>query len=179
MTKEKRVLFLIGNVMPDFVRLLYLISSAINFQSFTTLIAVPLNNGSHSLLGVLAYAVFISIFFEPSLAFKQSSFKVIKPGHGPAIVRKWQAATEIPLFLLVIGGVAHLFLDTFMWPFGGGIYWLYPLNGAEFLWSFKAWWPSSPDAIIFLAPFFVVALIAELVMALIGKSKARKHALLN
>lgn len=169
MTREKRVIFLIGNVMPDFVRLLSIISTTMHLLPFTTLIAIPLNNGSHSLLGVLAYSVFVSIFFESSLELKQTPVNIIKAGRVHVIMQKWQSATDKPLFLLVIGGIAHLFLDTFMWPFGGGIFWLYPLNSAVFEWSFKLWWPSSLDAIIIITPFFVAALVAELAIAVAKK----------
>ena len=170
LTREKRVIFLIGTVMPDLVRLLYLISTMIGFQSFTTLIASPLNNGAHSLLGVLAYSMFISVFFEPSLDLNQSTVKIIGLNSFHVFVQKWQDATSKPIFLLVLGGIAHLFLDTFMYPYGGGIYWLYPLNFALFKWSFKAWWPSSIDAIITLAPFFVAALIVEYII-IVAKKK--------
>jgi len=169
LTKEKRVLFFIGNVMPDFVRLLTLLSNMVNFKSFTTLVANPLNSGSHTLLGVLAYALFISIFFEPSLGLGQAPLNLTGKSRGYVFLQKWQALTEKPVVVLVIGGIAHLFLDTFMWPFGGGLNWLYPLSGAAFSWSFKAWWPSSFDAIIILTPFFVAAVIAEVIIARIKK----------
>jgi hypothetical protein len=169
LTREKRVLFLIGTVMPDLVRLLYLISSLLDFQSFTTLVASPLNNSTHSLLGVLVYSMFISVFFEPSLDLEHSMESTIKVNAGHVFLQKWQKTTSKPIFLLVLGGIAHLFLDTFMYPYGGGIYWLYPVTIAMFRWSFKAWWPSSLEAIIVLAPFFLVSLIVEFFIILAKK----------
>jgi hypothetical protein len=177
LTREKRVLFFIGNVMPDLVRFLVIIPRLLNIDddAFSAMISSPINTSSHSLLGVIAYALLISIFFEPSLSAIMASPIQSGAMEGNALksfLAKWKSASSSPLFLLVLGGITHLFLDTFMWPMGGGILWLYPLNQAAFRWTFGAWWPSTFDGIVVLAPFFAAALVAELALALWKKKRA-------
>jgi hypothetical protein len=166
----KRTLFFLGNVMPDLVRILVIADDIINSNVFYNLVSQPINAGSHSLAGVLAYSLFMSNFFEQTLpeAFNKGDLPAAmtkKPGILLRISRWWCGASKSPFLLLVLGGVLHLFLDTFMWPYGGGIMWLYPLNNAWFRWSFGAWWPSTFDGILWLAPFFVAAVVAELAIA--------------
>jgi len=166
---EKRIIFLIGNLMPDFLRFPIFITEFLNQDLLSEFISYPINESSHSIIGVLALASFISIFFEESLEplesglikhqlnsnktgfkFKLDKFQSI-----------WQTKIENPFFLLFLGGLFHLFLDSFMWPWAGGINWLYPLDFAIFRWSFKLWWPSSFDAIILLFPIFLISLILK------------------
>nr|MDO8111076.1 hypothetical protein [Candidatus Sigynarchaeota archaeon] len=170
-TGAKRVLFIIGNVMPDFVRFLIIIGNALDLQTFNVLVSGPINSGSHTLLGVFAYALFISIFFDRSLAPVNPAASPLEiqgehPAFARALVARWTRATDSPLFLLVAGGIVHLFLDTFMWPYGGGLYWLYPITHAAFRWSFGAWWPSTYEAIMVLAPFFIAAVVVECILVM-------------
>jgi len=163
---EKRIIFLIGNLMPDFVRFL-IITDFFNLDLLSEFISYPINESSHSIIGVLALASFVSVFFEESLKPLESGlikhqlnsnksglkFKLLK------LQSMWQTKIKSPFFLLFIGGLFHLFLDSFMWPWAGGINWLYPLDFAMFRWSFKLWWPGSFDAIILLTPIFLIFLI--------------------
>ncbi|MBA7503601.1 hypothetical protein ES706_02212 [subsurface metagenome] len=170
--KEKRIIFLIGNIMPDFLRFPVFITEFLNLNLLSIFISYPINESSHSIIGVLALASFISIFFEESLEpleygeikhnlntnknnykFKLNKFQSI-----------WQTKIKSPFFLLFIGGLFHIFLDSFMWPWAGGINWLYPFDFAIFRWSFKLWWPSSFDAIILLFPIFIISLIIKKVL---------------
>ncbi len=173
----KRTLFFIGNVMPDLVRILVLADTVLHSETFYAFVTQPVNVGAHSLAGVLAFSLLLSIFFEPALP-----ATVAGGGDLPASIAKkpalvvrinhwWHSASRSPFLLLVLGGVLHLFLDTFMWPFGGGVMWLYPLNDAWFRWSFGAWWPSSFEGILWLSPFFVAAVVAELAIAFKKKEK--------
>ncbi len=166
---RKRTLFFIGNVMPDLARIFVLADSLVHFGPLYDLVIVPINVGSHSLVGVLALSLLLSIFFEPALPTSVAGEGLQdaitkKPVLGARIARWWHGASRSPLFLLFLGGVTHLFLDTFMWPYGGGIMWLYPLNDAWFRWSFHAWWPSTFDGILWLSPFFVAAVVAEILL---------------
>ncbi len=170
--KEKRIIFLIGNIMPDFLRFPIFITEFLNLNLLSIFISYPINESSHSIIGVLALASFISILFEESLEpleygeikhnlntnknnykFKLNKFQSI-----------WQTKIKSPFFLLFIGGLFHIFLDSFMWPWAGGINWLYPFDFAIFRWSFKLWWPSSFDAIILLFPIFIISLIIKKVL---------------
>ncbi len=170
--KEKRIIFLIGNIMPDFLRFPVFITEFLNLNLLSIFISYPINESSHSIIGVLALASFISILFEESLEpleygeikhnlntnknnykFKLNKFQSI-----------WQTKIKSPFFLLFIGGLFHIFLDSFMWPWAGGINWLYPFDFAIFRWSFKLWWPSSFDAIILLFPIFIISLIIKKVL---------------
>lgn len=163
---EKRIIFLIGNLMPDFVRFL-IITDFFNLDLLSEFISYPINESSHSIIGVLALASFVSVFFEESLKPLESGlikhqlnsnksglkFKLLK------FQSMWQTKIKSPFFLLFLGGIFHIFLDSFMWPWAGGINWLYPLDFAMFRWSFKLWWPGSFDAIILLTPIFLIFLI--------------------
>jgi hypothetical protein len=174
----KRTLFFLGNVMPDLVRILVIADDLIHSNAFYTLVSQPINAGSHSLAGVLAYSLFISIFFEQALpeAFTKGDLPVAmakKPGMVFRIGRWWGGASRSPFLLLVLGGVTHLFLDTFMWPFGGGVMWLYPIDNAWFRWSFGAWWPSTFDGILWLLPFFAAAIVAEIALTIKAKRVPR------
>lgn len=166
---EKRIIFLISNLMLDFLRFPIFITEFLNQDLLSEFISYPINESSHSIIGVLALASFISIFFEESLEplesglikhqlnSNKSGFK-FKLHKFQSI---WQTKIESPFFLLFLGGLFHLFLDSFMWPWAGGINWLYPLDFAIFRWSFKLWWPSSFDAIILLFPIFLISLILK------------------
>lgn len=174
----KRTIFFIGNVMPDLVRILVILDNVIHWEAFNIFVALPINVGSHSLLGLFAYSLFVSLFFEPALPDLQGTRGLqarVVENTGTSIKTKlvwwWHDATGRPFFLLFLGGIFHLLLDTFMWPFGSGVMWLYPLNSAWFVWSFGAWWPSTFDGILWLAPFFVAAIGVEI--AILVK---RKHA---
>ncbi|MCK4282438.1 MAG: metal-dependent hydrolase [Candidatus Lokiarchaeota archaeon] len=170
--KEKRIIFLIGNIMPDFLRFPVFITEFLNLDLLSEFFSYPINESSHSIIGVLALASLISIFFEESLEsleygeikhnlntnknnykFKLNKFQSF-----------WQTKIKSPFFLLFIGGLFHIFLDSFMWPWAGGINWLYPFDFAIFRWSFKLWWPSSFDAIILLFPIFIISLIIKKVL---------------
>lgn len=167
--KEKRIIFLIGNIMPDFLRFPVFITEFLNQDLLSEFFSFPINESSHSIIGVLALASFISIFFEDSLKPLESGlikhqlnsnksglkFKLLK------FQSMWQTKIKSPFFLLFLGGIFHIFLDSFMWPWTGGINWFYPLN---FKWSFKLWWPSSFDAIILLFPIFIISLIIKKVL---------------
>lgn len=158
--------------MPDFLRFPIFITEFLNLNLLSIFISYPINESSHSIIGVLALASFISILFEESLEpleygeikhnlntnknnykFKLNKFQSI-----------WQTKIKSPFFLLFIGGLFHIFLDSFMWPWAGGINWLYPFDFAIFRWSFKLWWPSSFDAIILLFPIFIISLIIKKVL---------------
>jgi len=166
---EKRIIFLIGNLMPDFLRFPIFITEFLNLDLLSEFISFPINQSSHSIIGVLALASFISIFFEGSLEPLESGliknqlisnksglkFKLLK------FQSMWQTKIKSPFFLLFLGGILHIFLDSFMWPWTGGINWFYPLDFAMFRWSFKLWWPGSFDAIILLLPFFIISLILK------------------
>jgi len=168
---RKRTLFFLGNVMPDLVRIIAIADEVLHSDAFYYFVALPINTASHSLLGVLAFALFLSLFFEPALP---ESVMVgdlhatiaKKPDLVGCIARWWHGASRSPFFLLFSGGIVHLFLDSFMWPYGGGIFWLYPLQDAWFRWSFGAWWPSTFDGIIWLSPFFIAAIMAEVAFKL-------------
>jgi len=165
--REKRVIFLIGNLLPDFAKILVFINYLLNSEFFYSIIVYPINYASHSIIGVIALSSVISIFFEnrlePSISEplsnknpnskkrKYNDFKV-----------KWQEKLRSPFVLLFLGGILHLFLDTFMWPWAGGINWLYPIDIAPLRWSFKLVWPATFDAIIFLTPIFLISLFLEL-----------------
>ncbi|MFX0103609.1 MAG: metal-dependent hydrolase [Candidatus Hodarchaeota archaeon] len=158
---EKRVIFVIGNVLPDVWRYLIVIGDILKSDTLLTFIFYPINNASHSILGILAYSVFFSIFFERTFnsTTKAPVNATLKRGKERRI-RYWPI--ESPMFLLFLGGIIHLFLDMFMWPYGAaGIRWLWPLSTAHFAWSFKLIWPSSYTAILFLIPFFVAELFIE------------------
>lgn len=168
----KRIIFLIGNLMPDFLRFPIFITEFLNQDLLSEFISYPINESSHSIIAVLALASFISIFFEESLEpleselikhqlnFNKSGFK-FKLHRFQSI---WQTKMKDPFFLLFLGGIFHLFLDTFMWPWAGGINWVYPLDFAIFRWSFKLFWPGSFDAIILLFPIFIISLIIKKVL---------------
>ncbi|MBN2152173.1 MAG: metal-dependent hydrolase [Candidatus Lokiarchaeota archaeon] len=162
----KRTLLFVGSVMPDLVRVLVLVDSVVHSGWFYTFVALPVNTGSHTLLGLLAYSLFLSLFFEPALPAAVTGKglgAVIGRRSVPAarLARWWRDASRSPFFLLFVGGVLHLFLDTFMWPYGSGIMWLYPLSDAWFRWSFGAWWPGAVDGILWLSPFFAAAVAVE------------------
>lgn len=170
--KEKRIIFLIGNIMPDFLRFPIFITEFLNLNLLSIFISYPINESSHSIIGVLALASFISILFEESLEpleygeikhnlnTNKNNYK-LKLNKFQSI---WQTKIKSPFFLLFIGGLFHIFLDSFMWPWAGGINWLYPFDFAIFRWSFKLWWPSSFDAIILLFPIFIISLIIKKVL---------------
>ena len=115
--KEKRIIFLIGNIMPDFLRFPIFITEFLNLNLLSEFFSYPINESSHSIIGVLALASFISIFFEESLEpleygeikhnlntnknnykFKLNKFQSI-----------WQTKIKSPFFLLFIGGLFHIF----------------------------------------------------------------------
>ncbi|MEX2681686.1 MAG: metal-dependent hydrolase [Candidatus Sigynarchaeota archaeon] len=163
---RKCTIFFIGNVMPDLVRIMVLADNIVHSDFLYYFIALPINTASHSLLGVFAFALFISLFFEPTLPAGISggnlhAINARKPVLLDHLARWWQKVSIRPFFLLIFGGIVHLLLDTFMWPYGGGIFWLYPLTDAWFRWSFGAWWPSTFDGILWLLPFFVATIACE------------------
>jgi hypothetical protein len=163
----KRTLFFIGNVIPDLVRILVVAERIVQSPTFYNFVALPINSASHSLAGVLAFSLLLSLLFETTLPAGTTGGELHaaiakRPGLVARLARWWHGASRSPFFLLFLGGVVHLFLDTFMWPYGGGIMWLYPLNDAWFKWSFGAWWPSTFDGILWLSPFFAAAVVAEL-----------------
>ncbi len=167
--KEKKIIFLIGNLMPDFLRFPIFITEFLNLEIISYFISYPINESSHSIIGVLALASFISIFFEKSLKPLESveikhQFNLNENGFKFKLLKLqsiWQTKIKSPFFLLFIGGLFHLFLDMGLWPWAGGINWLYPFDFAMFRWSFKLWWPGSYDAIILLAPVFIAFLILK------------------
>lgn len=168
----KRIIFLIGNLMPDFLRFPIFITEFLNQDLLSEFISYPINESSHSIIAVLALASFISIFFEESLEPLESGLikhqlNSNKSGFKFKLHRFqsiWQTKMKDPFFLLFLGGIFHLFLDTFMWPWAGGINWVYPLDFAIFRWSFKLFWPGSFDAIILLFPIFIISLIIKKVL---------------
>lgn len=157
--------------MPDLLRLLIIFGNFFNNEFFLEFVGYPINESSHSLVGVLALSCLISIFFEESL--KPTQLKMIKHqinenSYGfkfklHKFQSFWKKKIKNPFFLLFLGGLFHLFLDTFMWPWAGGINWLYPFDFAMFRWSFKLWWPSSFNAIFVLFPFFIISLILKMI----------------
>ena len=152
----RRVIFLIGNVIPDIVRFLNVLATMFAPSWFYAYVAHPINVGSHSILGVIAYGLFLSLFFK-----LQPERCSRCPGGTRTIQRAWHRALDSPAFLLVLGGLLHLFLDTFMWPWAGGIAWFYPLLDPPFSWSFQLWWPGSINAVVTLLPFLAVAIMVE------------------
>lgn len=158
---DKRVIFIIGNVLPDIWRFLIVFGQVLDSDALLTFIFEPINNTSHSLLGVLAYSAFLSIFFQDTFAKPAKAREGLTSNSIKRKISKlWPI--ESPFFLLFLGGIFHLFLDTFMWPYGSlGIMWLYPLETAYFRWSFKLIWPSTYTAILFLFPFFIIEIIIE------------------
>ncbi|MBD3188472.1 hypothetical protein GF325_16700 [Candidatus Bathyarchaeota archaeon] len=159
-----RVIFLVGNVMPDLVRSITVVAEFLGNDVISAFVAYPLNVGSHSLLGVFAWSLLLSAFFQgwndPDKASSGSA-------HVNAIPRKRMLKEKIrgifdePFLLFFAGGACHLFLDTFMWPFAGGIPWLFPLNQAAFIWSFRMLWPTTWHAIATIAPFFIISVAFE------------------
>jgi hypothetical protein len=120
---------------------------------------------------VLAFSLFLSIFFEATLpaAVYDVKTRATFVTNASLLSRTktwWLGVSRNSCFLLFLGGVAHLFLDTFMWPFGAGLMWLYPINDAWFKWSFGAWWPGTFDGIAWLAPFFAAAVLVEILLAI-------------
>ena len=168
----KRIIFLIGNLMPDFLRFPIFITEFLNQDLLSEFISYPINESSHSIIGVLALASFISIFFEESLEPLESGLIKYQLNSNKSGFKfklhkfqsVWQTKMKDPFFLLFLGGIFHLFLDTFMWPWAGGINWVYPLDFAIFRWSFKLFWPGSFDAIILLFPIFIISLIIKKVL---------------
>ena len=169
---EKRIIFLIGNLMPDFMRFPVFITEFLNLDLLSEFITFPINESSHSIIGVLALASIISIFFEKSLEpLEYGEIKDLLNSNKNDFKYKlfkfqslWQTKIKSPFFLLFLGGLFHLFLDSFMWPWAGGINWLYPFDFAIFRWSFKLWWPGSFDAIILLTPIFLISLILKAII---------------
>jgi hypothetical protein len=167
--KEKRIVFLIGNLMPDFLRFLYILNNFFDIELLWEFIGAPLNEASHSIIGIFGLACFISIFFEDFFEPQKnnmSEYQINEDKYNNKLKLSkfhsfWQAKVSSPFFLLFLGGISHLFLDTFMYPWAGGINWLYPFDFAIFRWSFKLWWPGSYDAIILLAPVFIAVLILK------------------
>jgi hypothetical protein len=162
--EEKRVIFLIGNLMPDFAKILVLLNYILNSGVFYSIFVYPINNASHSIIGVIAISSVLSIFFENKLELSisdslNSEYLRSKKRRHSNLIMKWQEKLRSPFVLLFLGGVLHLFLDTFMWPWAGGINWLYPIDIAPLRWSFKLVWPATFDAIIVLTPIFLLSLL--------------------
>ncbi len=174
----QRVLFLIGNVLPDLVRFASIFTRFIDSTVLTKFVTFPINYGSHSILGVIVYALFLSIFFKSTLApclnggtqragdGVQETTRIAPVQPRDVLFTGFHARLapmmEKPLFLLILGGILHLFLDTFMWPWAGGVNWLYPLEGAAFAWSFKVIWPTDYDAILVLLPVTIACILVDI-----------------
>ncbi|MHA1679936.1 MAG: metal-dependent hydrolase [Promethearchaeota archaeon] len=175
----KRVIFLVGNLMPDFVRFLVILAGFIKQDEFLKFIAYPINNASHSILGVLFFSIFFSIFFDnhaPQIHDKNATSIPNQP-KGKTRNLSWKRFIEEPWFLLFTGGMGHLFLDTFMWPWAGGIMYLWPIDIATFRWSFKLIWPANTDAILFLLPIFITTSMIEVILHY--KRKKNVHVVTN
>lgn len=159
--------------MPDFVRVFVFLDYFINVDKYYELVAYPINYASHSLVGVLALSYFLALFFDEKLKPFESKIVEISKKNSKfyTFQQKWIEKLRSPLFLLVLGGLFHLLLDTGMWPWAGGINWLYPLNLAPFEWSFKLWWPSTPDAMIILAPILAISLCSYCVIKYYNSKK--------
>ena len=162
--REKRVIFLIGNLLPDFAKILVFINYLLTSEFFETIVVYPINYASHSIIGVISLSSLISLFFEDRLepSISQSLKNEYPIGNGRKFNELkiiWQEKLRSPFILLFLGGILHLFLDTFMWPWAGGVNWLYPIDIAPLRWSFKLVWPATFDAIIFLTPIFLISLL--------------------
>ncbi|MHA1848971.1 MAG: metal-dependent hydrolase [Promethearchaeota archaeon] len=167
---EKRVIFLIGNLLPDFYRVMMILGNYLGLNAFIKFIAFPINVASHSLLGILFTSAFASIFFNMKAIEEKTQEKTLAQNNATRLIKQhtslinyttWKRIQEKPFFLLFIGSFFHLFLDTFMWPWSGGIQWLYPINNADFFWSFKLVWPGDITMIIILLPFFITSSLIE------------------
>ena len=159
MKPKQKVVFLIGNIMPDLVRFLVIIANLVDTALLRDFIAYPINLASHSLIGVVVFSLAGSLFFERSLL------------HENGANTKPKQLLNSPMFLLFIGGILHLFLDTFMWPWAGGVMWLYPIDHAAAQWSFKLLWPSEFGAMVVLSIPFVIAVAYESIIWMKATSK--------
>jgi hypothetical protein len=158
MPGKNRFFLLLGSIMPDLVRFFGIAFTYFNWSFGITYLSNPLNTSSHSVLGVLAYALLLSVFFPSTLGTASTTWNL-----GGAR-DKWRWLVDRPLFLLVFGGLLHLLLDSIMWPYAGGIDWLYPLSTAPFIWSFGLMWPGTFVVDWILFPFFLAAVIVELAL---------------
>ena len=60
--------------------------------------------------------------------------------------------------ILFLGGLIHLIFDTMMYMWDGlGIYWLFPLQSPEFVFSFHLFWPGS------LLPNIIVSILLGII----------------
>lgn len=149
---HRRIIFLVGNVLPDLVRFLVVLGESLSLDWFNRYIAYPVNVGSHSILGVVVYSVFIGMLVILPPSSLEETTKV----------SRWRSWLDHPAFLLFLGGITHLVLDTFMWPWAGGVPWLFPLMDPALTWSFQATWPGSLDAVLVLLPVSAGATLIEI-----------------
>jgi hypothetical protein len=163
---KNRFFLLLGSIMPDLVRFIAIGFTFLNWQWGMTYISNPLNTSSHSIIGVLAWALIVSIFFPSTLGTAKKTW------HLGNVMDKWKWLADRPMFLLVFGGLLHLLLDSIMWPYAGGIDWLYPLSTAPFIWSFGLMWPGTFVVDWVLLPFFATAVIADYLLWKKGKPTA-------
>ncbi|MFX1513210.1 MAG: metal-dependent hydrolase [Promethearchaeota archaeon] len=121
---ENRILLMIGSVMIDFSRPIYLLARYILAFDTVHLIGRFFYIPSHSILGVLLLAG----FFAP--LFSNYSFR-----HAYS--------------LLTLGGFFHLLLDMTMWPWTGGLFLFFPLQSSAYQYSFRLIWPGDYHVALF------------------------------
>ncbi|MHA1370652.1 MAG: hypothetical protein ACTSRA_13205 [Promethearchaeota archaeon] len=172
----KRVTFLLGNLLPDVLRFLLIITDYLNQDFLTKFITQPVNEATHSIIGIIAMSALTSIFFESDLS-PQGNYESISNNNPPVRISiahgtkrvhlyrlkmSWNKLMNKPFYLLLLGSSFHLFLDMFMWPWVGVMKLFYPFIDANFSFSFKLLWPTTFTAIAFLTPFTCVFLIIEI-----------------
>lgn len=176
LTWRARTVFFIGNVMPDFFRLLVVFFEfALPVPALMKFVVFPLNQASHSLIAVVALAGIISIFFKGSV---ESHAPPVLGRESEAmqgkIKRAWRKLSGNVFFLLFIGGVCHLLLDACMWPWAGTIRWFYPLDHAWLNWGFKLFWPDDRIALVVLLPLVALAVVFEIIIHL-KRERSKAH----
>lgn len=121
---ENRILLIIGSVMVDFGRPIYLLARFILDFDTVHIFGRFFYSPSHSILGVLLLAgIFAPLFSNYSFRHAYS--------------------------LLTLGGFSHLLLDMTMWPWTGGVFLFFPLQTSAYQYSFRLIWPGDYHIALF------------------------------
>jgi len=172
---RKRTLFFIGNVIPDLVRVLILANSILRSDTYYYFVALPINTATHSIL-----ACWRSRSSCPSSSrrhSRQASRAVTCTRPSPRGPGSWPA--------LPAGGTARRgarsscsssgcdppVLDTFMYPYGAVSCGSTPSTMPGSSGRSAPWCPSSFDGILWLSPFFVAAVVAEILVRVKRKGR--------
>lgn len=131
--KEDRSLVLLGALLPDLFKLFIPI---VMFLGLTkdTLLVMNLFAPFHTLFGVILSSAFILTFFEDI---------------------EWKNG----YYLMLLGGVSHLLADLMIYPWGAGVWILWPF--AVFGRSFGLFWSDSLLPLMIFGSLTLIAIYWE------------------